>query len=74
MAWFVFFALVIALPVGLLVWRRHDTVAAEDTTPYAADPHANRDYAADGGPTPHHGGPGAGTDSCGGGGNISGTT
>ena len=64
MAWFVFFALVvIAAPIALLVWRRRDSgPGAEGTEPRAADPHANRNYAADGGPTPHYGGPGTGAD------------
>ena len=59
MAWIAFFALVIAAPIALLVWTRRDRGPGAE----GADPHANRNYAADGGPTPHHGGPGAGTDS-----------
>ena len=70
MAWFVFFALVVAVPIAVLVWRRRDSVPSAEGT----DPQANRNYAADGGPTPHHGGPGTGTDNWGAGGNISGTT
>jgi hypothetical protein len=70
MAWLVFFALVVLAPVALLVWRRRDSAGGEAGT----DPHANRNYAADGGPTPHYGGPGTGTDNWGAGGNISGTT
>jgi hypothetical protein len=70
MAWFVFFALVVAVPIALLVWRRRDSIAGAEST----DPQANRNYAADGGPTPHYGGPGTGTDNWGAGGNISGTT
>ncbi len=59
MAWFVFFGLVIATPIALLVWRRRDSGPGDKGT----DPHANRNHAADGGPTPHYGGPGTGTDS-----------
>jgi hypothetical protein len=69
MAWFVLFALIIAAPFALLAWRRRDSGPGEDGT----DPHANRNYPAEGGPTPHHGGPGTGTDNWGGGGDISGT-
>ena len=69
MAWFVFFALVVAVPIALLVWRRRDSIPGVEGT----DPRANRNYAADGGPTPHYGGPGTGTDNWGAGGNISGT-
>ena len=70
MAWFVFLALVVAVPIALLVWRRRDSVPGAEGT----DAQANRNYPADGGPTPHYGGPGTGTDNWGAGGNISGTT
>ncbi len=46
MAWLVFLALVVAVPIGLLVWRRRDGGPGEDGT----DPHGNRDLGADGGP------------------------
>jgi hypothetical protein len=71
MAWLVFFAPVIAAPIALLVWRRRGTgPGVEGVDPRAVDPHANRNYAADGGPTPHYGGPCTGTDGWGSGGNV----
>lgn len=63
MAWIVFFALVILAPIALLVWRRRDAGPGEEGT----DPLGNHDIARNGGPTPHAGGPGGGTDGWGGG-------
>jgi hypothetical protein len=75
MFWLAFFALVIAAPIAVLVWTRRDgRPGVEGGDQHAVDPHAHRNYAADGGPTPHYGGPGTGTDNWGGGGNVSGTT
>ena len=69
MAWLVFFALVVAVPIALLVWRRRDSVPGAEGN----DPQANRNDDADGGPTPHYRGPGTGTENRDAGGNISGT-
>ncbi len=46
MAWFVFFALVVAVPIALLVWRRRSGA----TGAVGTDPQAHRDLGANGGP------------------------
>ncbi len=48
MAWFVFFAVVLLVPIGLLVWRRRDSGPGAGGT----DPRGHRNTGSAGGPPP----------------------